>query len=342
MSRAALVVGILVLVVASGCLTADPAGTGQAEPSTTDAPFEMPDRSIERQQNPWGVEPIEVVVENPSGLDTDIHPEVMQALNYWEDEIDPGKRYQPDFRMVSESEHPEIRVEVVKTIDGCGVHEDSVALGCAPVIPQNATVTDPVTVQVRAGHSPDVMREILKHEFGHVLGYSHYEGPENVMAGDLSSRAPDEVTDAVDRRFPWASDALDVAVVAEAGSEAEVRERVRRALTYYEHGADGTVVAPPTFELVDDPEEADIVVELRDSVTDCDVVGRQSSCAHWDGPDVDRDEAPEYLTDAHIVIGSGGHEYAGWHVGYWLGWSLWTNGVPDPFLTDTQKPPHKW
>ncbi|MFB6270646.1 MAG: hypothetical protein ABEH83_11915, partial [Halobacterium sp.] len=302
MARAALVVGVLVLVVASGCLTADPAGTPQAEQPSTTVPFEVPERSIERQQNPWGGEPIEVVVDNPSGLDTDVHPEVGAALHYWESRIDPGKRYAPEFRMVDHTDDPEIRVEVVKTIDGCGVHEDDVALGCAPVIPENATVTDPVTVQVRAGHSRAVVREILKHEFGHVLGYRHGEGPGSVMAGNLSARSPENVTDAVNRRFPWASDALDVAVVSTNGSAEREREQVRRALDYYERGADGTVGAPPTFELVDDPADADIVVELRDSVTDCRVVGRESSCAHWDGPDVDSDDAPEYLTRARIVV----------------------------------------
>lgn len=342
MTRVALAVGLLVLVVASGCLTAEPAGTPQPNAETTSAPFEIPDRTVDRQRNPWGVEPIEVVVESPSGLETDVHPEVMRALNYWEDRIDPGKRYQPEFRLVSQTDTPEVRVEVVKTVDGCGVHADSVALGCAPVVPQNATVTDPVTVQVRAGHTSETTLAILKHEFGHVLGYEHDEGPADVMAGNLSARAPEDVTDAVNRRYPWSSDTLRVAVVAENDSGVANRERVRRAIAYYEDGADGTVTAPPEFRIVTDPAAADIVVELRGSVTDCEVVGPDASCARWDGPDVDDDGEPEYLTDAHIVIGAAGHEHVGWHVGYWVGWSLWTNGVPEQFLTNQQQPPEEW
>lgn len=342
MARVAVVVGLLVLVVATGCLTAEPTGTAPTETPEQTVPFELPDRTVDRAQNPWGAEPIEVVVETPEDVETDIHPEVMRTLTYWENTIDPGQRYRPEFRLVSESDDPDVRVEVVKAVDGCGVHEDSVALGCAPIVPENATVTDDVTVQVRAGQSPETARAILKHEFGHLLGYEHGEGPEDVMAENLSARAPGNMSDAVDRTYPWASDTLSVAVVAEDGTPGLARERVRRALDYYERGGDGTVVSPPTFEMVFDPADADVVVELRDSVTDCDVSGREASCARWDGPDVDDDGEPEYLTDAHIVVGSDGHRYAGWHVGYWLGWSMGTDGVPDPFLSNEPEPAGDW
>jgi hypothetical protein len=341
MARAALAVGLVVLVVASGCLTAEPAGTGPAETTSAAVPFEMPDRTVEHNRNPWSAGPITVVVEDTARMDRNIHPQVMKTLRYWEEAIDPGQRYAPEFHLVSESDSPDVRVEIVQTVEGCGVHDDDVALGCAPIIPTNASVTDVVTVQVRAGHSPETTRAILKHEFGHVLGYRHGEGPDNVMAEDLAARSPENVANASSRAYPWASKTLDVTIVADEPA-IEERQRVEDALEYYERGADGTVASPPRFSMVSDPEDADVVVDLQDSVADCDVVGSQSSCAKWDGPDVDDDGAPEYITDARIVVGSDGHDRAGWHVGYWLGRSLWTHGVPNPFWTDRQPPANSW
>jgi hypothetical protein len=346
MARAALVVGVLVLVVASGCLTADPAGTAPADPTTSasDAPYELEEPDIDDSRNPWGVSEIEVVVEDTTASGENVHPAVMKTTRYWENEIDPGQRYAPEFRVVSESESPEIRVEIVKTVDDCGVHRDEVGLGCAPVVPTNATVTDkPVTIQVRAGHSHETTLAILKHEFGHVLGYEHGEGPNDLMTHNLTANAPDDVIDAAERDYPWASDSLRVAIVAESGADVTERERVRQALAYYERGADGTVASPPEFEVVADANEADVVVDLRDAETvECEGVSPRNSCLEWDGPDVDDDDAVEYVTDARIVVGSESHERVGWHVGYWLGRSLWTHGVPDPFLTDNQLPVSSW
>ncbi|WP_336035220.1 hypothetical protein [Halobacterium yunchengense] len=346
MPRAALVVGVLALVVASGCLTTTPADATVDEPSAepTDAPYELRQPDVEDARNPWGVSEIDVVVDDEASMDRSVVPEVMKATRYWEEAIDPGQRYAPEFDVVAHSDSPEVRVEVVRTVEDCGVHEDSVGLGCAPVIPTNATVTEePVTVQVRAGHSPETTLAILKHEFGHVLGYRHGEGPGDVMARNLSAAAPGEVTDAFERDYPWASASLSVAVVGDGGVDADVRDRVAQATAYYERGADGTVSAPPAFELVADRADADVVVEVSDNETvACSGVSPANSCAEWTGPDVDGDGDEEYYTGGRIVVGSGERNRVGWHVGYWLGRTLWTNGVPEPFLTPDQRPVEHW
>ncbi|MUV61922.1 hypothetical protein [Halobacterium sp. CBA1126] len=80
---------------------------------------------------------------------------------------------------------------------------------------------------------------------------------------------------------------------------------------------------------------------LRESV-DCDAIGVSSSCAHWDGPDVDGDGTPEYYTDVRVVVAPDGHDRAGWHAGYWLGKSLWTHGVPGPFRSHERPPASRW
>ncbi|WP_353635097.1 hypothetical protein ABSL23_06250 [Halobacterium sp. NMX12-1] len=51
---------------------------------------------------------------------------------------------------------------------------------------------------------------------------------------------------------------------------------------------------------------------------------------------------PEYYTDVRIAVAPDGHDRAGWHAGYWLGKSLWTNGVPSPFRSSEHPPADSW
>jgi hypothetical protein len=312
--------------------------------ATTDAPYELRQPDVDDARNPWGVSELEVVVADEAGMDRSVVPEVMKATTFWERTIDPGQRYEPEFEVVADTESPEIRVEVVQTVEGCGVHDDSVGLGCAPVVPTDATVTDePVTIRVRAGHSPETTLAILKHEFGHVLGYRHGEGPGDVMSHNINATAPGDVVDAADRDYPWGSTSLSVAVVGDESVNADVRDRVAQATAYYERGADGAVPAPPEFELVSNHADADVVVEISDNETvECSGVSPASSCAEWTGPDVDGDGHEEYYTSGHIVVGRTSANRAGWHTGYWLGRTLWTTGVPDPFLTPDARPVETW
>ncbi|CQH46819.1 peptidase M10 family protein [Halobacterium hubeiense] len=343
MARVLSVVAVLALVVTAGCLTGEPTAVGPTSTveSAPDAPFTVPDRIADRESSPWGSGPITVVVDDHTGVVSDVRPAVEEALAFWEHAVYPGDHYRPAFELAAGNASADVRVEVVPAVERCRVHEDDVALGCAPVVPANATVTGEVTVQVRAGHAPATTRAVLKHELGHVLGFRHGEGPGDVMAPNLSARVDSDVADAAARTYSWGSETLQAAVVSETTATAAARERVRAALGYYERGADGTVASPPAFELVDDPGDADVVVALRESV-DCEAVGVDSSCAHWDGPDVDDDGVPEYYTDVRIAVAPDGHDRAGWHAGYWLGKSLWTNGVPSPFRSSEHPPADSW
>ncbi|AHG05111.1 hypothetical protein HALDL1_03325 [Halobacterium sp. DL1] len=345
MTRPLLALCLVALVVASGCLAAEPASQERVDTPTTEVPYD--DQSpakptYDEYDNPWGTDRVEVVVEDHAGMERNIHPEVMRALSYWEEQTNRESAYNPDFRLVSQSDAPEIRVEVVQVVDGCGVHEDSVALGCAPVLSRDEQTNGTVTVRMRAGHERETTLAILKHEFGHTLGYRHGDEPKKTMSKNLTARAPENITDATDRTYPWSSETLRVAVEADRDLSDGQHERLRSALAYYERGAQGTVTVPPSFELVDDPEEAHIVVSFAESIEDCPTTGPTSSCAYWEGPDVDEDPKPEYYTKAHVVLEDEAHGLPGWHVGYWLGQSLWTNGVPKPYQTGERPPATTW
>jgi hypothetical protein len=345
MARRGLVLGLLALVVLSGCLTSQPAAPEPVANPGVDLAYD--DRSVsdppyDAYDNPWRADEIVVVVADRAGMERNVAPDVMKTLHYWEEHAGPDAAYEPEYRLFGEHPEPDIRVELVQTVDGCGVHEDAVALGCAPVLTENSTVDGTTRVRVRSGHAPETMEAILKHEFGHTLGYEHSDESPPVMSANLSARAPEDVVDASHRRYPWASKSLEVSVQSEDGLTETQRERLRSALRFYERGAEGAVSDPPSIELVAEPSAADVVVAFTEQVSECSVRGPEASCARWEGPSVDDDPAPEYYTGARVVVGSEGHDRPGWHVGYWLGKSLWTAQVPQPYYGPDKPPATTW
>jgi type IV pilus biogenesis protein CpaD/CtpE len=349
MARAASVLAVLALVVAAGCLTTQPAAPEPVENPSVDLPYD--DRTVgeapsEVYDNPWQTEEIVVTVDHRGGGDRNVVPEVMRTVQYWENETesDADAAYEPDYRVVSEHEEPDLRVAVVRTVEGCGVHEDDVALGCAPVLTEESHVDGTVTVQVRGGHAPNTTEAVLKHEFGHTLGYRHGDEPAAVMSTNLSARAPADVVDARNRTYPWASETLSVAPSSDAALRDGQRDRLAAAVSFLSDGADGTIQRPPSVTVAEDAAAADVVVSFRKDAA-CEGVDTgepSSSCVDWQGPDVDDDGGPEYYTGAHVVLGEAAHERPGWHVGYWLGQTLWTDRVPAPFYGWDHPPATEW
>jgi hypothetical protein len=340
MARAVSVLGVVVLVIlTAGCLTTQPAAPEPVENPSVDLPYD--DQTISEPaamayDNPWGTEEIVVTVDHRAGAQRNVVPDVMRTVKYWEAAAGSEAAYDPEYRVLGEHDEPEIRVEVVRTVEGCGVHDDEVALGCAPVLDDESSVDGTVTVQVRAGHSSTTTEAILKHEFGHTLGFEHGDADAGrhgaVMTKNLSAQAVGNVVDASNRTYPWASETLSVAVAADDSLRDGQRERLETAARYLSTGADDTIDDPPSVTVTENADEADVVVEF-DEDANCggDYNGEPAtSCADWRGPDVDDDGAPEYYTGARVVLGEVGQEKPGWHVGYWIGQTLW-NRVPAPF-----------
>jgi hypothetical protein len=350
-AAAAVVVAAVVLtVLAAGCLTSQPAAPEPVENPGVDLPYD--DRTVseppsEVYDNPWRTEEIVVTVDHRAG-ERNVVPDVMRTVRYWEHEADRDAAYDPEYRVVSEHPEPDLRVAVVRTVEGCGVHADKVALGCAPVLEADSSVEGTVTVQVRAGHSSNTTEAILKHEFGHTLGYEHgdaHDGDhEAVMTENLTAQADGDVVDASNRTYPWASKTLSVAVAGGDSLRDTQRDRLETAARFLSTGADGAIRNPPSVTVTDDPTEADVVVAFEENATCEDGHGSEpaGSCVDWLGPDVDDDGAPEYYTGARIVVGEGGHAKPGWHVGYWVGDTLWTDRVPAPFHGWEHPPATTW
>lgn len=350
MSRSAAVLAVLVVVVTAGCLTAQPTAPEPMENPDVDLPYD--DRTISEPasvvyDNPWRTDEIVVTVEHRAG-DRNVVPDVMRTVQYWENEAGREAAYDPEYRVVSEHPEPDVRVAVMRTVEGCGVHDDEVALGCAPVLDEESRVDGTVTVQVRAGHAPNTTEAILKHEFGHTLGYGHGDARngnhEAVMTANLSAQADGNVVNASNRTYPWASETLAIAVAEDDSLRDEQRKRLETATRFISDGANGAIRNPPSVTVTDDTADADVVVAFEENTTCVGDYGGEpaSSCADWRGPDVDDDGAPEYYTGGRVIVGEAGHEKPGWHVGFWIGDTLWTDRVPAPFYGWDHPPATTW
>jgi hypothetical protein len=350
MARAVAVLAVLVVVLAAGCLTSQPAAPEPVENPGVDLPYD--DRTIseppsEVYDNPWRTDEIVVTVDHRAG-ERNVVPDVMRTVRYWENEAGREAAYDPEYRVVSEHPEPDVRVAVVRTVEGCGVHDDEVALGCAPVLDEESRVDGAVTVQVRAGHASNTTTAVLKHEFGHTLGYEHGgtsdSGHGAVMTKNLSAQTDADVVDASNQTYPWASETLSVAVAEDDSLRDVQRERLETAARFLSDGADGAIRDPPSVAVTESAADADVVVAFEENATCGGDYGGvpAASCVDWRGPDVDDDGTPEYYTDARVVVGESGHEKPGWHLGFWLGDTLWTDRIPAPFYGWDRPPATTW
>lgn len=324
---------LFALLVLAGC-----AGFGGA-PVPDDATTTAPTTTDPMPGNPWDKETLVVGVNNTGSPDRDFAPQVQAALDYWETNRDAAA-YGVTFRLDPDASDPDVSVEFQSDVV-CG--NETHGLGCAPVIAANDSVSGPITVEIETGYTDDSTVHILKHEFGHVLGLTHDDEPQAVMAATYRPTYL-SLPDATEREWPWRVHDINVYVDYEnvpASDRDVVREQVRHALDYYESDADGLTPDNLTLTLVENRSRAHVNVTFP-ADSPC---GRPPvSCGANGGYDLDTDDALEYYSGVRIAMVDIPPEATGWHVAYWLGFAFGaeTESELPPPLQDQSNADDPW
>ena len=336
--RLALVAVVLCLVVA-GCVgpaetdpsapepseaTTAPTGTSPTTGTTVTATTAPPGA------NPWGDAPIVVAVENTADPSRNVTGIVRAATEFWEANAERYAGYPVDYRVVPDAENPDLRIEFTGTVPECGTVSD--AVGCAPLLTDARQIDRPESVWIQGGLSDESSVLVVKHELGHTLGLTHDDAPADVMAA-RSVLYTQPKPNATERDYPWADGEFTVYVdTANASDPTGASEQVGHALDYYAAGAPG-MPDNLTFRRVDDPADAEIVVDFSDT-SPCGPDDEAGSCVGTRGTDPDGDGAIEQYERTRITLVALDTDAVGWHVGYWLAYALGAEDdadKPEPF-----------
>lgn len=355
---------LAVLLVSAGCLS-DPGVSAADEDDTVREPVvvpiqqdradgdAIPDRSADDRggdetrvlsslaSNPWGSDPVVVAVDAPPENESEYVDTVADAVTYWNRNADRFGEYDARFVLRPNATDP----DVVVTFDSTVVCNGKEAwLGCAPVLDGHSTAEAPTTVQINSRYDPDVINRTVKHEFGHLLGIRHGEEPMPLMESSQNVSSP-ELRSVDNRENPWRGRVIEVYVDYGGMSEErkiETRAQIRRALTYYNDGAEGSVPENLTFIETDERAEAEITVEFQDNPWCREGAG---SCAETRGIDMDGDATIEYHTSTRVAISNVRTDAVGWHLGYWLGEAMGAENREDlapPFRSDANRTAEWW
>ena len=333
-------VALVALIVLAGCVgpagnvpATEPASSGGdaatdiANPTATAAGPSTPTPTVTgKRANPWGAEPVVVAVADPAATGRQWAPLVRAATAFWEANAERFAGYPIDYEVRPDAADPDIVIEFVERVPECDGAGD--AAGCAPLITDDRQIDRPETVSVRTGFSDDSTVTVIEHELGHTLGLTHDDAPAAVMASQLVLTT-EPLPNATERGFAWDDPEFTVYVDADNASEPrEFREQVRQALDYYEAGAPG-LPTNLTFTLVDDPDDAEIVVRPVET-SPCG--SGAASCGATAGWDPDGDGAIETYSELRISLVDLDSDAVGWHVGYWLAFGFGAE-------PDAEKPP---
>lgn len=245
--------------------------------------------------NPWGKRPVVVGIDDGSRSDRNYTRPVRRAIEYWRTDGERAATWNPAFVLRPDASDPDVVVRFVDDVRRCHRSVDDDIVGCAPLLPPDATPPDPALVRVDGGLDDESTYLTVRHEFGHVLGLRHGDEPTAVMAHRV----------AVSRAL---RDRYTVAVVFEddvINQDRTVRQ-VEQAVDYYDAGAGGWLEQEVSFELVEG--DADVTIRVSDDPSRTSIGYRDNMTIHVDG-----------------VL----HTRHGWHVGYWLGYLLGSESPDD-------------
>jgi hypothetical protein len=339
---ATVLVTVLVLVVATGCVGVAPVGDRQGSTADDDRPA-----------GPWdGRLTVAPGPETPDRTVTALRA----AAAYWRANASRYAGRDVDVVVLdgTRRDDADAVIRTTERVPDCGGVDE--AAGCAPLVTGAGDVPAlPVSVWVRGDLDRASTRRVLTHELGHLLGIGHRSDPDVMRrAVPLSVRRRPDATAGV---APWPDRTLSVHVdAAGAADTAAVRTQVRVALSYLEDDPPG-VTTDWQFRLVDDPAGADVRVRVGvgigpGTITDAGPNGNATgatsrdgmgadrsagcgpaagSCGRVVGPDPDGDGDAESYRRLTVSVGDVDVTAVGWHVGYWLSGTLTDGPRPPPF-----------
>lgn len=306
--------------------------------TTTSTETKTTETTTPKPANPWNKENVTVTIRYKTNESRDITPLVNETLDYWNNHSDEYGAYSEiTFVSTPNQRFSDIVIEVVPEIESCGEEDTDNTVGCAPVLEEYDSPTIPEYVQVTAGYSDESTKQILKHEFGHVMGIEHGEDPMPLME-PMHKHTYLSQPDVSERVLPWKNSTLSVFVDTEnvtLQDQDDVNEQIDYSLSYFEGGADGSVPENVSFTRTENRSTADIRISVPDDGFDCGGERmREGSCGTFRAYDTDTDDAFEYYSRWDIRVRNIDEDAVGWHVGYWLANAFGLEGdeLPEPFV----------
>ncbi len=316
------------------------AGTGEATKAAVGAAFGVEEPTARADvasgaeleyDDPWFEPgPVTVAINDTGDGGREYAPLVERALDYWEATDETYGNYTANFTLDPDADDAAVEVRFVDEVADCDTEDDDQVIGCAPLYDGTTVEPDRTVVEIERGYTNETTVRTLKHEFGHVFGRQHGMEPMPVMNETDAGATRLPQPNATERANPWQCQVLTVHVDGESfDADAEtVRRQVGYALEYYESRTDGNV----TFELTDAAAAAN--VSITGGELPCRT-GDAGSCSETYGRDLDGDGALEHYTGQEIYVDGIDGEAIGWHVGYWLGFSIAgaedASELPEPF-----------
>ena len=324
--RRSLIVAILISVLIAGC-----AGTSTSPATTPDSSTSEPTSEQVKWDSPFESNRAIVAVNDTTNSSKNFTYAASEALQYWNNHIEEYGKYDAHFDFQPNATDPDIVLRHAEKIE-CPQSEWS---GCAPIPNKNTSFSDvdsphvvDNTVLVRIEDSSygnwRIDRNNIIHEIGHVLGLNHYDHPLWVMA-PAGRGIPPEVRDAKEAQSPWRDASLRVFVQTKSltdDQQSQVVNATKKAIDYYNSGAEGYRPQELELQLVDSAYRADIVVKAGTNTT--------SGVDRW-GRSVDRDDEFEYFVRGVIYVNNSDLDRSYGIVGRMLAYLTRPNAVPPEF-----------
>lgn len=277
-------------------------------------------------RNPWRAETVRVAVTRRPP-DRSVRPLVERALTYWETNASERAGYELDYELVDGADDADVRVRFVERIDRCGAERSERTAGCADYVPRGERAPSPTDVRVEIGYNDSATVSLLKHEFGHTLGFTHADADALPFMNATTRLGTLPEADVRDRRYHWRDRTLSVHVDYGAVGSDRLADAVESVFDEYETSES----VPESFAFVTAPNASTADVTVRfDGSRPPDA--RSDATYYFVDPDYDG--TPEYYTRYAIVLGDVSPRRAGDVIGWYLALALYADGpseVPDRY-----------